>query len=96
MESLSLNVRVNSKDKKEFENFCNSVGMNVSTAINMFIKTVIRDQRLPFDVKTYSIDNKLYQFIKEAEDEMYNTDKRYSKEDVINIINEMLNKSIKK
>lgn len=90
MESITLNVRVNSNDKKEFENFCNSVGMNVSTAVNMFIKTVIRDQKLPFDIRNYSIDNKIYNFIKEAEDEMYNTSKRYTKEDVINSINEML------
>ncbi len=90
MESITLNVRVNSNDKKEFEKFCNSVGMNVSTAVNMFIKTVIRDQKLPFDIRNYSIDNKIYNFIKEAEDEMYNTSKRYTKEDVINSINEML------
>lgn len=90
MESMSINVRINSKDKKEFENFCDSVGMNVSTAINMFIKTVIRDQRLPFEIKNYSVDNKLYNFIKEAEEEMYDTEKRYSKEDVINSIKELL------
>lgn len=90
MESMSINVRINSKDKKEFENFCDSVGMNVSTAINMFIKTVIRDQRLPFEIKNYSVDNKLYNFIKEAEEEMYDTEKRYSKEDVINTIKELL------
>ena len=90
MQNISINVRVNSNDKKEFENFCESVGMNISTAINMFIKTVVRDQRLPFDVKNYSVDDKLYSLIKEAEDEMYNNEKRYSKEDVINSLNEIL------
>ena len=28
MESLTLNVRVDVSDKKNFEQFCNSVGMN--------------------------------------------------------------------
>ena len=42
MESLTLNVRVDETDKKGFEKFCSSVGMNVSTAVNMFIKTVLR------------------------------------------------------
>ena len=94
MESTTLNVRVNSKDKKDFEEFCDSVGMNVSTAINMFIKNVVKDQRLPFDVTTYSINDKIYSLIKEAENEMKSTDKRYTKEDIINSIDEILSKDV--
>lgn len=45
-----LSVRVNEADKKEFEEFCNDVGMNVSVAINMFIKAVLRDNKLPFEI----------------------------------------------
>ena len=45
-----LSVRINETDKKEFENFCNDVGMNVSVAINMFIKAVLQDNKLPFEV----------------------------------------------
>lgn len=45
-----LSVRVAETDKKEFESFCNDVGMNVSVAINMFIKAVLRDNKLPFEV----------------------------------------------
>ena len=45
-----LSVRVNETDKKAFENFCNDVGMNVSVAINMFIKAVLQDNKLPFEV----------------------------------------------
>ena len=49
MESLTLNVRVDVSDKKNFEQFCNSVGMNVSTAVNMFIKAALCEQKLPFE-----------------------------------------------
>ena len=92
MTSVSLNVRVNPKEKKEFERFCDSVGMNVSTAINMFIKAVIRDQRLPFDVTSKSQEERLLGKLKEAEIEMETSNKRYSKEDIKNIIDEILNK----
>ncbi len=51
MAQTSLSVRINSEDKQLFENFCEQTGMNVSVAINMFIKTVIREQKLPFEVK---------------------------------------------
>ena len=50
MSQSYLSVRVNETDKKEFENFCNDVGMNVSVAINMFIKAVLQDNKLPFEV----------------------------------------------
>ena len=37
-----LSVRVNSNDKKNFEQFCEQTGMNASVAVNMFIKAVQR------------------------------------------------------
>ena len=52
MTQATLSVRVNSEDKKGFENFCEQVGLNASVAVNMFVKTVIREQRLPFEVRS--------------------------------------------
>ena len=48
----TLSVRLDSEDKKRFEEFCSQTGMNVSVCINMFVKAVLRDQKLPFEVKT--------------------------------------------
>ena len=52
MAQATLSVRMNSDDKRRFEKFCDETGMNVSVAINMFVKAVLRENRLPFDVKT--------------------------------------------
>ena len=52
MAQATLSVRMNSDDKRRFEEFCDETGMNVSVAINMFVKAVLREYRLPFDVKT--------------------------------------------
>ena len=63
MAQANLSVRIDEKDKKSFETFCNETGMNVSVAINMFIKTVLREHRLPFEIKTdnfYSESNIKY------------------------------------
>ncbi|MBQ7077888.1 MAG: type II toxin-antitoxin system RelB/DinJ family antitoxin [Lachnospiraceae bacterium] len=60
MSQSTLSVRVNSEDKKIFEEFCSKVGMNTSVAVNMFVKAVIREQKLPFEIKAdpfYSNDN---------------------------------------
>ena len=90
MESLTLNVRVDANDKKNFEQFCNSVGMNVSTAVNMFIKAVLREQKLPFEVKTNNYEDFVYNKLKEAEEEMNTTNKRYTKEEIISSINSII------
>ena len=90
MESLNLNVRVDAHDKKSFEQFCNSVGMNVSTAINMFIKAVLREQRLPFEIRSNTFDETVYEKLKEAELEISNSSQRYSKEEVLKSMNDII------
>ena len=50
MPQTTLNVRMDADVKKALEEFCVAVGMNTSVAVNMFAKTVIREQRLPFEI----------------------------------------------
>ena len=56
----TISVRLDSNDKHLFEEFCNDVGMSISTAISMFVKNVIANQKLPFSVERdpfYSEEN---------------------------------------
>ena len=56
----TISVRLDSKDKHLFEEFCNDVGMSISTAVSMFVKNVIANQKLPFSVERdpfYSKEN---------------------------------------
>lgn len=48
-----LSVRLSEEDKKKFEEFCSQTGMNVSVCVNIFVKAVIREQRLPFEIKSF-------------------------------------------
>lgn len=90
METLNLNVRVDANDKKNFEQFCAGVGMNVSTAVNMFIKAVLREQKLPFEVKLNKMEEFVYEKLNEAETEIINNSKRYSKEEVLNSLDNII------
>lgn len=83
MNQSILSVRVSSDDKKEFEEFCSETGMNVSTAINMFIKAVLREQRIPFEVKSDSYEKEIYEKLLEAEEEMENDSTRYTQKEMI-------------
>lgn len=90
METLNLNVRVDANDKKNFEKFCDNVGMNVSTAVNMFIKAVLREQKIPFEVRSKTFNETVYEKLQEAELEMNSTSKRYSKEEVLESMNKII------
>ncbi|MCQ2055326.1 MAG: type II toxin-antitoxin system RelB/DinJ family antitoxin [Fibrobacter sp.] len=46
-----VSVRMDDATKRKFNAFCDSVGITVSAAVNMFAKMTIRENRLPFDVK---------------------------------------------
>ncbi len=52
MSLATLSARVDSENKKAFEQFCEETGMNVSVCINMFVVNVLRNRRLPFAVTT--------------------------------------------
>ncbi len=54
MAHTTITVRVDSIDKSKFDSFCSNVGINTSTAINMFIKAVLRENRIPFEIKQTS------------------------------------------
>jgi DNA-damage-inducible protein J len=52
MTQTTFSVRIDAEVKKQFDAFCSDVGMNASTAFNMFARAVLREKRLPFDVTT--------------------------------------------
>ena len=65
MALATITGRVEERDKKDFDIFCSSVGLNTSTAINLFVKTVLRERRIPFAIEEpsdpfYSEDNQRY------------------------------------
>ena len=50
MAQATLTARVDEKDKINFDAFCSNVGLNTSTAINLFVKAVLRENRIPFEI----------------------------------------------
>lgn len=50
MSQGTLTLKIDNETKKQFNEFCEEVGINMTTAINMYIKKVIRDQKIPFEL----------------------------------------------
>ena len=55
MGAVNVTVRVEEETKREFDVFCENVGMNITTAFNMFIKATLRNRQLPFIITDIDI-----------------------------------------
>ena len=50
MAQVTLSVRMDADVKGQLDALCEDVGMTTSTAVNMFARAFIREQKLPFEV----------------------------------------------
>ncbi len=50
MAQTNINIRMDDNLKLQFERLCNELGLNMTTAFNIFAKTMVRQQRIPFEV----------------------------------------------
>ena len=52
MSQTAFTVRMDAEVKKRFDELCKDFGMSANTAFNMFARTVIKQERIPFDVES--------------------------------------------
>ena len=50
MAQTNINIRMDADLKQQFDHLCNELGLNMSTAFNIFAKTMVRQQRIPFEI----------------------------------------------
>ena len=63
MAQTLVNIRMDEELKKNMEQICQELGMNMTTAITIFAKKMTREKRIPFDVSLdpfYSESNMTY------------------------------------
>lgn len=56
MSKSNLTIAMDKNDKEKFINLVDELGLNVSTAINMFVKQSIRENALPLNLKINNIE----------------------------------------
>ena len=47
----TITARIDAEDKSRFDAFCSTVGLNTSAAVNLFVKAVLREGRIPFEIR---------------------------------------------
>lgn len=50
--TVLFNFRMDAQVKAEMEKVCSDLGMNMSTAFNIYAKKIAREHRIPFELTT--------------------------------------------
>ena len=53
----NMTFSLDAPTKKRFSEFCNNVGLSASSVINVYIKTVVRENRIPFIIESAPVPN---------------------------------------
>ena len=53
----NMTFSLDAPTKKRFVDFCNSVGLSASSVITVYIKTVVRENRIPFIIEGSHVPN---------------------------------------
>lgn len=67
MATTTVNVRMDENLKKDFERLCNELGLNMSTAMNIFAKMAVRKQGIPFELSLRIPNRETIEAIEESE-----------------------------
>lgn len=50
MATSTVNIRMDSELKRQFEAFCSDMGLSVTAAFTVFAKKAVREYRIPFEI----------------------------------------------
>lgn len=62
----NLNIRTDKEIKEQAEAIFSELGLNITTAINIFLRTAIRENGIPFDLRLDLFNNRTIAAIEEG------------------------------
>lgn len=63
----TITIRVDDKTKQQAEELFNNLGLNLTSAINIYLKKAIAEQGVPFEVKKTNYNQETIQAMLESE-----------------------------
>ena len=66
MATVNLSIRIDANTKREAEELFDNLGMNISTAFNIFVKQSLRVRGIPFRISESSAEEKIERLYKES------------------------------
>lgn len=58
MAQQTFSIRIDAQLKKEFDALVEDMGMNATTAFNIFARAVVREKKIPFEIGTQHTQEK--------------------------------------
>lgn len=68
MATVNMSIRMDTELKKQAEAMLSDMGLNMTTAMNMFLRQVVRQGRIPFEIATDIPNAETVAAIKEVDD----------------------------
>ncbi len=65
--TTNVTIRMDTDLKKQADELFNELGMNISTAFNIFVRQALREGRIPFEISLSSPNAETVKAMKEAE-----------------------------
>ncbi len=83
MATVNMSIRLDKDLKKQAEAMLSDMGLNMTTAMNMFLRQVVRQGRIPFEIATDIPNHETLAAMKEMDDMISGkiTAKKYSNTD---------------
>ena len=80
MATVNMSIRMDTELKKQADAMFSDMGLNMTTAMNMFLRQVVRQGRIPFEIATDIPNAETAAAIKEMDDMLNGkiSTKRYS------------------
>ena len=66
--TVNMSIRIDKDVKNEADELFKNLGLNMSTAINMFLRQSIREQSIPFEASLNTRSARLAEALKESEE----------------------------
>lgn len=87
--TTNLNIRIDSNLKKESDSLFKSLGLNMTTAINIFLTKCVKSKSIPFEISEPKLSKDLEKAIKESQ-KLSNDSKRKKYHDVQELVKALL------
>ena len=67
-QTINLSIRMDKNLKEQADSLFSELGMNMTTAMNVFVRQSVRQGKIPFEIATYKPNNTTLAAIREVED----------------------------
>ncbi|MBO5370206.1 MAG: type II toxin-antitoxin system RelB/DinJ family antitoxin [Clostridia bacterium] len=68
MATVNMSIRIDTELKKQADAMLSDMGLNMTTAMNMFLRQVVRQGRIPFEIATDIPNAETIAALKEMDD----------------------------